>query len=121
MGRAASEDLTGIGMATYHESLGAGRYREPVREKPPVRTPEYVKAKREAIRLESLKLGNMNEAWFRVPDELRCLLVALCTERDTSRAHMLKWSDFSDVEKTTIGVQARSFVRGLGKVAEVLR
>lgn len=119
MGRAASEDLTGISAMTWHESLY--EYREPVRESKPVRAPEHIKAKRDALRLESLKLGSHNEAWFRVPDELRCLLVALCTERDTSRAHMLKWSDFTDVEKTTIGVQARSFVRGLGKVAEVLR
>lgn len=119
MGRAASEDLTGISAVTWHESLYP--YREPVREKPPVRAPEHIKAKRDALRLESLKLGNMNEAWFKVPDELRCLLIALCTERDPSRGHMVKWSDLNDVEKTTIGVQARSFVRGLGKVAEVLR
>lgn len=121
MGRAATEDLTGIGMADYHESLSANPYQLPVREKPPVRTPENIKAQREALRMEWLRVSNTNAAWFKVPDELRCLLIALCTERSTERAHMVKWSDLTEVEKTTIGVQARSFVRGLGKVAEVLR
>lgn len=117
--RTATEDMTGIGMATWHESLMP--WQEPKRERPPARVPDYVRALSERLHLEAIKARNHGDAWFAIPEELRCLLIALCTERDPARGHMVKWSDLNEVEKTTIGVQARSFVRGLGKVAEVLR
>lgn len=62
-----------------------------------------------------------DRAWQGIPQDVRCLLLALCTEITQARAPWVRWSDLSDVEKVTIGVQARSFVRHLGGCAEFLR
>lgn len=82
--------------------------------------PASVRKYRESIRREQ-RPGTPDTSWFEIPDELRALLVALCTEHPQERAHMLKWSDLSETDQIIIGSQARSFVRGLSAVADRLR
>lgn len=108
-----------MAQARPHANAGAlVPYVHPHTEARPV--PASVRQLRDRLKREQ-KPGTPDTSWFEIPDELRALLVALCTEHPQERAHMLKWSDLSETDQIIIGSQARSFVRGLSAVADRLR
>lgn len=87
---------------------------------PPKRpAPDHVRALLSRLRAERDPRGDA--AWFAIPDERRAQLLALLTERDTERAHMVRWSELTDDEKAVIGTEARGLVRDLGRIAGALR
>jgi len=102
----------------YANAAALMRYQHQSTEARPA--PAAVRQLRDRLKRERPQ-GSAESSWFEIPDELRALLVALCTDHPQERAHMLKWSDLSETEQIIIGTQARSFVRGLGAVAERLR
>lgn len=81
--------------------------------------PAHVRALLARLRAERDPRGDA--AWFAIPDERRVQLLALLTERDTDRAHMVRWSELTDDEKAIIGTEARGLVRDLGRIAGGLR
>jgi hypothetical protein len=112
------EDLTGFVTSGTNGSLAPWA---PQQQGEPRRFPDALKLQRERLRLVAIERHGRGAAWFRIPDEVRALLIALCTERGTDRAHLIKWQDLTEDEQIVIGVQARALVRGLAGAAESLR
>jgi hypothetical protein len=61
-----------------------------------------------------------DRAWMALPDERRAQLVCLLTERNPASAHMVRWSDLTEVERLIIQVEMRGIMRDLAEVAPVL-
>lgn len=87
----------------------------------PARVPKFVREQLARFKVEQAEGINQEAAWFAIPDERRAQLIALCTNRDTTRAHMLRWRDLDAFERMTISSECRGLVRDLGKVAGLLK
>lgn len=61
-----------------------------------------------------------DRAWMALPDERRAQLVCLLTERNPASAHLVRWSDLTEVERLIIQVEMRGVMRDLAAVAPVL-
>lgn len=85
------------------------------------RAPEFVREQLARFKAERDAGINQEAVWFAIPDERRAQLVALCTDRDTARAHMLRWADLTVFERLAIAGECRGLVRDLGKVAGLLK
>lgn len=87
----------------------------------PARVPKFVREQLARFKAERDAGINQEAAWFAIPDERRAQLIALCTQRDTARAHMLRWADLDVFERMTIAGECRGLVRDLSKVAGLLK
>lgn len=85
------------------------------------RVPDSVREQLARFKAEQAGGINQEAAWFAIPDERRTQLIALCTNRDTARAHMLRWRDLDVFERMTISSECRGMVRDLRNVAGLLK
>lgn len=87
----------------------------------PARVPKFVREQLARFKAEQAGGINQEAAWFAISDERRTQLIALCTQRDTARAHMLRWRDLDVFERMTISSECRGLVRDLRNVAGLLK
>ena len=73
--------------------------------------PQYLRAQRQRIAAATRARHDPEAVWFAMSESTRMVLLSLCTDRSTDRAHVIKWSQLTDAERDAIRLQRKAWAR----------
>lgn len=80
-------------------------------ESTPAPVPEFVRLDRQRIAAGTRAKHDPERVWFAMSDNTRMVLISLCTDRSTERAHLVKWAQLTEAERDAIRVQRKAWAR----------